>query len=40
MRNQQPTENAWREKLTLAAITGLISGTVRAVITWVLPDRI
>lgn len=40
MPNQQPTANTWREKLTLAAITGLISGTARAIITWALHDRI
>lgn len=32
----QPTEKSWREKITLAAITGLISGTARAVTTKIL----
>jgi hypothetical protein len=27
----QPTDKAWRQKITLAAITGLISGTARAI---------
>ena len=27
----QPTEKTWRERITLAAIAGFISGTARAV---------
>jgi len=32
----EPTSQTWREKLTLAAVRGAISGAVRAVITWML----
>jgi hypothetical protein len=32
----QPTETTWRQKITLAAIAGLISGTTRALIAKVL----
>jgi hypothetical protein len=32
----QPTEKTWREKITLAAIAGLISGAARALISWTL----
>jgi len=31
-----PTEKTWREKITLAAITGLISGAIRAITTKIL----
>jgi hypothetical protein len=27
----QPTEKTWREKITVAAITGLIAGAARAI---------
>jgi hypothetical protein len=30
------TEKTWREKITLAAITGLISGAARAFMSWTL----
>jgi hypothetical protein len=30
------TNNAWREKISLAAITGLISGAARALVAWAL----
>ena len=32
----EPTNPTLREKLTLAAVRGTISGAVRAVITWML----
>ncbi|MCP2323366.1 hypothetical protein HDA40_001873 [Hamadaea flava] len=31
-----PTNQTWREKLTLAAIRGGIAGAVRAIIIWML----
>ena len=34
----EPTNQTWREKLTLAAVRGAISGAIRAIITWFL-DR-
>ena len=32
----QRTDPTWREKLTLAAVRGVISGVVRAIVTWML----
>jgi hypothetical protein len=32
----QPTEKTWREKITLATITGLICGAARALMSWAL----
>ena len=32
----EPTNPTWREKLTLAAVRGVISGVVRAIVTWML----
>ncbi|GAB3862169.1 hypothetical protein ACFPIJ_46945 [Dactylosporangium cerinum] len=32
----EPTNPTWREKLTLAAVRGTISGATRALITWIL----
>jgi hypothetical protein len=32
----QPTEKAWRERLTFAAVTGAVSGVARAIISWAL----
>lgn len=32
----KPTNPTWREKLTVAAVRGAVSGAVRAVIAWVL----
>ncbi|WP_285439167.1 hypothetical protein [Streptomyces sp. ISL-99] len=38
--SNEPTNPTWREKLTLAAVrgaaSGAVSGTVRAVIAWIL----
>lgn len=34
-----PTEKTWREKITLAAITGAASGALRATVTWII-DRV
>lgn len=34
--NPQPTDKAWRRKLTLAVITGLVSGLARTLFTWAL----
>lgn len=31
-----PTEDAWRQKLTLATLTGAVSGITRAIIAWLL----
>jgi hypothetical protein len=36
MMTPQSTEPTWRQKITLAAITGLISGTARAIIAKIL----
>jgi len=33
------TEKTWREKITLATITGVISGTARAITTKILERR-
>ena len=32
----EPVNPTWREKLTLAVVRGVVSGTVRAIITWIL----
>lgn len=32
----QPTEKTWREKITLAAISGFVSGSARAITTKIL----
>jgi hypothetical protein len=32
----EPANSTWREKLTLAAVRGAISGAVRAIIIWML----
>ncbi len=32
----QTTDKTWRHKVTLAAITGLVSGAARALIAWAL----
>lgn len=32
----EPANQTWREKLTVAAVRGAISGIVRAIITWML----
>ncbi|HZM77660.1 MAG TPA: hypothetical protein VFC19_18230 [Candidatus Limnocylindrales bacterium] len=32
----QHTEKTWRQKLTLAAVTGLLSGAAKAIIAWTL----
>jgi hypothetical protein len=36
--SKPPTNPTWRAKLTLAAIAGAVSGTVRALIIWALQD--
>lgn len=41
MSEQAKSERStWRDKLALAAVTGMISGTIRAFITWVLHNSI
>ncbi|GAB3862177.1 hypothetical protein GCM10027610_105960 [Dactylosporangium cerinum] len=32
----EPINQTWREKLTLAAVRGAVSGAIRALITWIL----
>jgi hypothetical protein len=32
----EPTNQTWREKLTLAAVRGAVSGAIRAIITGIL----
>ena len=32
----EPANQPWREKLTLAAVRGAVSGFVRSIITWIL----
>jgi hypothetical protein len=32
----QPTEETWRCQVTLAVITGIVSGAARTLITWAL----
>ena len=34
--SNEPTNPTWREKLTLAAVRGAVSGAVRAIIAWML----
>jgi hypothetical protein len=34
--SNEPANPTWREKLTLAAFRGAISGAVRAIISWML----
>jgi len=30
----EPTNSSWREKLTLSAVRGAVSGAVRAIVAW------
>jgi hypothetical protein len=34
--SNEPADSAWRDKLTLAAVRAVISGAVRAIVTWML----
>ncbi len=36
----QPTEKTWQQKIILAVVTGLISGTARAIIAKILDHLI